>query len=161
VVATVSARPVARPSALPRIPPAGNYPTDPRALHGMPVTTTVHASSRARRAGRPSMVCRLQAAVGGPRRVEPGPGCRPPGHGHVLRGGMLSPGPGRRAGYPARVDGPVVTVSAPDGTALATVTVRDGEVRVEPPQAAGHPLVAAVASRMREGAGRPRRRPSC
>jgi hypothetical protein len=74
---------------------------------------------------------------------------------------MLSPGPGRRAGYPARVDGPVVTVSAPDGTALATVTVRDGEVRVEPPQAAGHPLVGEVVVQMREGGGRPRRRPSC
>ncbi len=59
------------------------------------------------------------------------------------------------------VDTPVVTVRAPDGTALAELTVRGGKVVVEPPDAAGHPLVAAVAGRMQETADRPRPRPSC
>ncbi|MGD9572029.1 MAG: hypothetical protein AB7V62_09105 [Thermoleophilia bacterium] len=59
------------------------------------------------------------------------------------------------------MDAPVVTVRAPDGTALATLTVRGGSVVVDPPSAAGHPLVAAVAGRMEETARHPRPRPSC
>ncbi len=58
-------------------------------------------------------------------------------------------------------DGPVVTVRAPDGTALADVTVTAGRVTVDPPSAAGHPLVAAVVAQVAQTAARPRRRPSC
>lgn len=54
---------------------------------------------------------------------------------------------------------PVVTVRA-DGR---EVTVRRvaGDLRVDPPEAAGHPLVAAVVAQLRATAGRPRRRASC
>jgi hypothetical protein len=74
---------------------------------------------------------------------------------------MLAQATGRRAGYPRRVDAPVITVTSPDGTVLATVTVRDGEPCVDPPRAAGHPLVAAVVGQVCASASRPRRRPSC
>ena len=56
---------------------------------------------------------------------------------------------------------PVVTVTAPDGARLAEVSVRGGVVRVVPPEAAAHPLVAAVAGQMRRTALRSRRRASC
>ncbi|WP_217924016.1 hypothetical protein [Miltoncostaea oceani] len=56
---------------------------------------------------------------------------------------------------------PVVTVRAPDGTRLADVTVEGGHARIDPPDAASHPLVAAVAGQMERTATRPRPRPSC
>jgi len=55
----------------------------------------------------------------------------------------------------------VVTVRAPDGTRLADVTVVGGRARVDPPGAASHPLVAAVAAQVERTASRPRPRPSC
>lgn len=56
---------------------------------------------------------------------------------------------------------PIVTVRAPDGTPLAEVAIVAGRARVDPPQAASHPLVAAVAAQMESTAARPRPRPSC
>lgn len=56
---------------------------------------------------------------------------------------------------------PVITVTAPDGTPLAHVTVHDGAARVSPPEAAAHPLVAAVVRQVEATARRPRRRASC
>lgn len=56
---------------------------------------------------------------------------------------------------------PRVTVSAPDGAHLAEVVVVGGRARVDPPEAAAHPLVAAVARQMERTAARPRPRPSC
>ncbi len=54
-----------------------------------------------------------------------------------------------------------MTVRAPDGTRLADVTVEGGHARIDPPDAASHPLVAAVAGQMERTATRPRPRPSC
>ena len=59
------------------------------------------------------------------------------------------------------VSGAVVTVRAPDGTTLAAVTVVAGRVVVDPPSAAHHPLVGAVAAQVARTAARPRPRPSC
>jgi hypothetical protein len=59
------------------------------------------------------------------------------------------------------MEAPVVTVRGPDGAPLADVTLEGGRARVDPPAAASHPLVAAVAARMEETAARPRPRPSC
>ena len=59
------------------------------------------------------------------------------------------------------MDPPVITVRAPDGTHLAAITVTGGHARVDPPGAASHPLVAAVAAQVERTAARPRPRPSC
>jgi hypothetical protein len=55
----------------------------------------------------------------------------------------------------------VVTVRSPDGSHLAEVTVIGGRVRIDPPEAGAHPLVAAVAAQMERTAARPQSRPSC
>lgn len=55
----------------------------------------------------------------------------------------------------------LVTVRDSAGTFLAVVTVSGGRVRVEPPTATGHPLVAGVVSELERSGARARSRPSC
>lgn len=53
-----------------------------------------------------------------------------------------------------------VTVSGPEGP-LATIQISGTTVHVEPADAESHPLVAAVASQLRQSALRRPPRPSC